>query len=412
MTSIANGLAKSLMNSQLPRSTNVSSWRSANRHMKSSFSLRRFGVIRRMSRPRWSVWVGGSKVGSWSLIGSESRCSAMRSEMSPSAYSSRGTGNPGNGPVTAVHDEKVAVSLKHGRRLLVPRDHHHVLVWLAPHRALAAQRFVVRVRVGDHLIVAEEVDGVDVGHRGFLSRIGAVGCIGGCNRVGTTIAGSPPGETRSLGDGEYPSHRSLSIPDPSPLRSSPPPIDRPSPIIVCVGISEARVSEILTQTWMWRAPAVSQLRQRYQVWTPAVLPMTERWFRVWQSSGLDAERAVRAAAASSLAIIGVTAEEGRFDQMELPARAQLDELPTASIAFLRRRDGDAEFELVVRSEFGSFRPRPRTNRDPGSVRFGPDPERTGILVQDSSSMNSNAGISRRDLMRCTNVAASQPSTTR
>jgi AcrR family transcriptional regulator len=96
-------------------------------------------------------------------------------------------------------------------------------------------------------------------------------------------------------------------------------------------------------------PAVSQLRQRYQVWTPAVLPMTERWFRVWQSSGLDPERAVRAAAASSLAIIGVTAEEGRFDQMELPARSQLDELPIASIAFLRRRDGDAEFELVVRS---------------------------------------------------------------
>ena len=111
MTSMANGLAKSLMNSQLPRSTNVSSWRSANRHMKSSFSLRRFGVIRRMRRPRWSVWVGGSKVGSWSLIGSESRCSAMRSEMSPSAYSSRGTGNPGNGPVTAVQDENVAVSL-------------------------------------------------------------------------------------------------------------------------------------------------------------------------------------------------------------------------------------------------------------------------------------------------------------
>ncbi len=96
-------------------------------------------------------------------------------------------------------------------------------------------------------------------------------------------------------------------------------------------------------------PAVSQLSRHYRVWTPAVLPMTERWFRVWLRSGLDAESAVRAAAASSLAIVGVAAEEGRFDEMELPDAAQLDELPNASIAFLRRRDSDAEFELVVRS---------------------------------------------------------------
>ena len=77
--------------------------------------------------------------------------------------------------------------------------------------------------------------------------------------------------------------------------------------------------------------------------------MTERWFRVWQSSGLDAERAVRAAAASSLAIVGVAAEEGRFDEMEVPDAAQLDQLPNAATAFMHRRDSDAEFELVVRS---------------------------------------------------------------
>jgi AcrR family transcriptional regulator len=96
-------------------------------------------------------------------------------------------------------------------------------------------------------------------------------------------------------------------------------------------------------------PAVSQLRRHYQVWTPAVLPMTERWFRVWTTSGLEADLAVRAAAASSMAIVGVAAEESRFDEMEPPDAAQLDELPHASIAFLRRRDSDAEFELVVRA---------------------------------------------------------------
>ena len=96
-------------------------------------------------------------------------------------------------------------------------------------------------------------------------------------------------------------------------------------------------------------PAVSQLRRHYQVWTPAVLPMTERWFRVWQASGLGADLAVRAAAASSLAIIGVAAEEGRFDEMEVPDAAQLEQLPNAATAFMHRRDSDAEFELVVRS---------------------------------------------------------------
>ena len=76
--------------------------------MNSSFSLRRFGVISRIRRARWSVCTGGSSVGSWSLIGSSSRCCSMSSvTSSPSS----GTGKPGNGPVTAVHDENVSVSL-------------------------------------------------------------------------------------------------------------------------------------------------------------------------------------------------------------------------------------------------------------------------------------------------------------
>ena len=49
MTSSANGLAYSLMNSHSPLATNSSSWRSASRHMNSSFSFSRFGVISRIS---------------------------------------------------------------------------------------------------------------------------------------------------------------------------------------------------------------------------------------------------------------------------------------------------------------------------------------------------------------------------
>ena len=106
MTSSAKGLANSLMNSQAPLAANSSICWSASRHMNASFSLRRFGVISRMSNARWSVCIGGSKVGSWSCIGSLSRCSSISAPMSPTS----GTGKPGNGPVTELHDEKVSVS--------------------------------------------------------------------------------------------------------------------------------------------------------------------------------------------------------------------------------------------------------------------------------------------------------------
>ena len=42
----------------------VSICSSASFHMKSSFSLRRFGVISDISSARWAVWTGGSMVGS------------------------------------------------------------------------------------------------------------------------------------------------------------------------------------------------------------------------------------------------------------------------------------------------------------------------------------------------------------
>ena len=75
--------------------------------MNASFSPSRFGVISRMSSARWAVCTGGSSVGSWSLIGSSSRWASMSAVMSSPTS---GTGNPGNGPVTELHDENVAVS--------------------------------------------------------------------------------------------------------------------------------------------------------------------------------------------------------------------------------------------------------------------------------------------------------------
>ena len=50
--------------------------------MNSSFSLRRFGVMRRINNARCAVCFGGSNVGSWSLNGSASRCSSMIALMS------------------------------------------------------------------------------------------------------------------------------------------------------------------------------------------------------------------------------------------------------------------------------------------------------------------------------------------
>lgn len=55
-----------------------------------------------------------------------------------------------------------------------------------------------------------------------------------------------------------------------------------------------------------------------------------------------------AGTASSLAIAGVEAEL-RFAEATPPADDLLAQLPNARLAFLGKRDPDADFELVVRS---------------------------------------------------------------
>ena len=108
MTYSVKGPAKSVMNSHSPPATNSSIWRSASRHMKSSFSLRRFGVISRINMPRWALCFGGSRVGIWSLNGSSSRCCL---DEVADVVALEGYREAGERPVTALHEEKVAVSV-------------------------------------------------------------------------------------------------------------------------------------------------------------------------------------------------------------------------------------------------------------------------------------------------------------
>ena len=75
--------------------------------MNASFSFSRLGVSRRMMRARSRVCIGGSMVTMCSFIGSWSRCWSM---IAPTSSPSSGTGKVANGPMTELHEEKVAVS--------------------------------------------------------------------------------------------------------------------------------------------------------------------------------------------------------------------------------------------------------------------------------------------------------------
>ena len=102
MTSIANGFAKSSVNSHAPRPMILSSRWSTRRHMKSSFSLSRLGVMSLLSRPRVFWWAAASIVTTCSAIGIVARCSSIWALMSsPSGVN----GNGGKGPATATQDD-------------------------------------------------------------------------------------------------------------------------------------------------------------------------------------------------------------------------------------------------------------------------------------------------------------------
>jgi TetR/AcrR family tetracycline transcriptional repressor len=105
--------------------------------------------------------------------------------------------------------------------------------------------------------------------------------------------------------------------------------------------------------WMRRSmlnhPVVAQLRHAYNVWTPAMLQMTERWLSLWQQSALDLEDAVWAATTSSMAITGLVKEELIFYTMRHPGNEMLAWLPNVRVMFNTAPDREAQFELAVRS---------------------------------------------------------------
>jgi AcrR family transcriptional regulator len=101
-------------------------------------------------------------------------------------------------------------------------------------------------------------------------------------------------------------------------------------------------------------PAVAHLRKIHEVWTASVLPMTERWYSVWQQSDLAFDDALLAATMSSMAIIGVVETEHVFRDLTPPDDAMLAWLPNTRVAFQRKGNRDREFELLIRSIIGGL----------------------------------------------------------
>ncbi len=96
-------------------------------------------------------------------------------------------------------------------------------------------------------------------------------------------------------------------------------------------------------------PQFMHLRRVHRAWTPSVLRLTERWVTLWQQSGLSLANAVRAAAASSMAVIGLVREESMFHETDKPDPELLSWLPGARTLFDVRIDPATQFEMAVRA---------------------------------------------------------------
>lgn len=96
-------------------------------------------------------------------------------------------------------------------------------------------------------------------------------------------------------------------------------------------------------------PVVVHLRRQYQVWTPAIFAMAERWLNIWQQSGLAHDQALLAANTSSMAIFGAAEEELMMRERDRPNDLVFSSFPSARAVLTTERDYTAEFELLVRS---------------------------------------------------------------
>lgn len=109
-----------------------------------------------------------------------------------------------------------------------------------------------------------------------------------------------------------------------------------------------RMAQMSRQSMLAR-PAFMHLRREHRAWTPSVLRLTERWVTLWQQSGLSLANSVRAAAASSMAVIGLVREESMFEGMDRPDAEMLTWLPSARMLFEARIDPVVQFETTVRA---------------------------------------------------------------
>ena len=96
-------------------------------------------------------------------------------------------------------------------------------------------------------------------------------------------------------------------------------------------------------------PELVELQRAYRIWTPAMFHQAERWLSLWQQSGLDLERAVRAAGASSLAIGGLVDQEAIYRDWVRPKHAMLSLMPNAHRLLTAEYKPAKTFELGVRS---------------------------------------------------------------
>ena len=96
-------------------------------------------------------------------------------------------------------------------------------------------------------------------------------------------------------------------------------------------------------------PVISVLHREYRVWSSSLLRITERWVNLWQQSGLELNKALVAARASSQAIVGMVDEEAAYEADEPPSEELLAWAPSVRSMFEKDHCQDGLFELTVRS---------------------------------------------------------------
>ncbi len=123
--------------------------------MNSSFSFNRFGVMSRINSA--AVRCVHRRIHGDDLIAHGELVAVGFDEVAHVVALERDR-EPGERPRHRVTRREGGGVVVHRDRFVVPRDHHHVVVRFALHRALLAQEVEIRVRVLEERVAEEEVD--------------------------------------------------------------------------------------------------------------------------------------------------------------------------------------------------------------------------------------------------------------